>query len=147
MISSHQEFKAILTKMTLILFSVTGIIAALLGLWQIKVSFTTLYYVNIPGSNSQRIDRKPEATCHVTTEMQNDDSYDINLLRFTGAFAFVYLAFILLAGLGTMLIRRLQILGILTPFLFCSTRTRVMFYKKQLIRKIVNFCQKLRDKN
>ena len=42
LISSHQEFKAILTKMTLILFSVTGIIASLLGLWQIKVSFPTL---------------------------------------------------------------------------------------------------------
>ena len=39
--NSKQEFKAILTKMTLVLLSVIGIIAALLGLLQIKASFHT----------------------------------------------------------------------------------------------------------
>ena len=32
-------------------------------------------------------------------------------------------------------------------YLILLSNTRVMFYKKQLIRNIVHFCQKLRNKN
>jgi len=79
---ADKEFKAIFTKVVLLLFSIIGIIAALSGLFQIK-----------------KIARKPRTTGLFEAEMEKDDSYDINLLRFTGSFGFVYLAFTFLAGL------------------------------------------------
>ena len=48
---------------------------------------------------SQVLHPKPRASCIVEEEIEKDDSYDINLLRFTGSFGFVYLAFFLLAGI------------------------------------------------
>ena len=48
---------------------------------------------------SQVLHPKPRASCIAEAEIEKDDSYDINLLRFTGSFGFVYLAFFLLAGI------------------------------------------------
>ena len=47
----------------------------------------------------QTLHPKPRAKSLVEAEIEKDDSYDINLLRFTGSFGLVYLAFLLLAGI------------------------------------------------
>ena len=89
--------------MVLLTFSIIGTIAGVLGIFQIRVSTTAMVIrANCTQESmtiSQVLHPKPRASCLVEAEIEKDDSYDINLLRFTGAFGFVYLAFLLLAGI------------------------------------------------
>ena len=98
-----QEDKALFTKAVLLIFSIIGTIAGVLGIFQIRVSTTAMVIrANCTQESmtiSQVLHPKPRATCIVEAEIEKDDSYDINLLRFTGTFGFVYLAFLLLAGI------------------------------------------------
>ena len=102
-LSFIQEDKALITKAVLLIFSIIGTIAGVLGIFQIRVSTTAMVIrANCTQESmtiSQVLHPKPRASCMVEAEIEKDDSYDINLLRFTGAFGFVYLAFLLLAGI------------------------------------------------
>ena len=89
------------TKAVLLAFSVIGTIAGMLGIYQIRASTLMVTKVNCTENITtlKVLHPKPRATCIVEAEIEKDDSYDVNLLRFTGSFGFVYLAFLLLAGI------------------------------------------------
>ena len=85
----------------LLIFSIIGTIAGLLGIYEIRVSTSIVIRSNSAENVTilQTLHPKPRAISLVEAEIEKDDSYDINLLRFTGTFGFVYLAFLLLAGI------------------------------------------------
>ena len=71
----------------------------------------------------------------VTAEVEIDDSYDINLLRFTGAFAFVYLAFILHAGID----HALCVVSITMGVLGFVEISAIITFLAELKRKVTHF--------
>ena len=82
------------------------------------------------------------------SEMEEDDSFDINLLRFTGSFGFVYLAFTFLAGLdhatsGRVSLGPLQVnegwVSIVMGTLGLIEISVIITFLAELKRKVTNF--------